>query len=88
MKFSTWEAASEPWMKSSAGRGLPFSISPRSANVLARYGLPFFTSQNASLSVDSAIQNDLKMTSIKGHPVMILCVFSRLLTAIGTYSWY
>jgi hypothetical protein len=70
MMSSAGQGASEPWMKSSAGRGLPF----------------FTPSQSAS--VDSTIQNDPKMTSMKNHPVMILCAFSHLLTAIVTDSWY
>ena len=37
--------------------------------------------------VDSTIQNHNKKTSMNDHQVMILCVFSHLLIAIGTDSW-
>ena len=46
-----------------------------------------FTSSQ-STEVDSTIQNDPERTNMKDHPVMILCVFSRLFIAIGTDSWY
>ena len=33
-------------------------------------------------------QDSPKMTSMKNHPVMILCAFSRLFIPTGTDSWY
>ena len=53
----------------------------------AERGSPFFT-LSQSTKVDSTIQNDPKMKSMKNHPVIILCVFSRRLIAVGTDSWY
>ena len=55
--------------------------------ILEGRDLPRFTSSQ-STDVDSTIQNDPERTGMNDHPVMILCVFSRLLLAIGTDSCY
>ena len=47
---------------------------------------PRFSSSQSTI-VDSTIQNDPKRTNMNDHPVMILCVFSRLFIAIGTDLW-
>ena len=51
--------------------------------------LPRFSSSQSTIQVvDSTIQNHHKRTSMNDHPVMILCVFSRLPIAIGADLWY
>ena len=53
-------------------------------------GLPRFTPSQSTIadSEDSSIHTDPERTSMNDHPIIILCVFSRLLIAIGTDSWY